>query len=187
MWFGVGQIFEMPPYKDSLGELIADSRLTIHSRPVSPELAGGYFITADGFAAEDATILDHGKLKNLLLSNYGAKKTGKPLGPNRGNSYVVESGEDSYADMLGSVEKGILLCRFSGGRPSPDGDFSGVAKNSYYIENGKVRFPLIETMVSGNIVDVFRNVKGVSKERVDFGSDVIPWVRASGVTVSGAA
>ena len=52
-------------------------------------------------------------------------------------------------DMVADVEKGVLITRFSGGRPSDNGDFSGVAKNSYYIEDGEVKFPLSETMVSG--------------------------------------
>ena len=47
-------------YKDQLNEKIADSRLTIHSHPVSQELAEGYFITDDGFEAKNTTILDKG-------------------------------------------------------------------------------------------------------------------------------
>ena len=50
---------------------------------------------------------------------------------------MVDPGEQSYDDIVKNVDKGILLCRFSGGVPSTSGDFSGVAKNSYYIENGK--------------------------------------------------
>jgi PmbA protein len=172
-------------YKDRLNEKIADTRLTIHSHPVSQELAEGYFITNDGFEAKNMTILDKGVLKHFLLTNYGSKKTGKPIGPNRGDSYIIEPGDQSYEDMIKSVEKGILLCRFSGGMPSASGDFSGVAKNSYYIENGQIQYPLSETMVSGNIADLFQNIKNISKERNDFGSDLVPWIQVSGITISG--
>ena len=172
-------------YKDQLNEKIADSRLTIHSHPVSQDLAEGYFITDDGFEAKNTTILDKGVLKHFLLSIYGSKKTGKPIGPNRGNSYVIEPGDQSYEDMIKSVDKGILLCRFSGGVPNPSGDFSGIAKNSYYIENGQIQYPLSETMISGNIADLFQNIKNISKERNDFGSDLVPWIQVRGITVSG--
>jgi len=172
-------------YKDRLNEKIADTRLTIHSHPVSQELAEGYFITNDGFEAKNMTILDKGVLKHFLLTNYGSKKTGKPIGPNRGDSYIIEPGDQSYEDMIKSVEKGILLCRFSGGMPSASGDFSGVAKNSYYIENGQIQYPLSETMVSGNIADLFQNIKNISKERNDFGSDLVPWIQVTGITISG--
>jgi len=172
-------------YKDQLNEKIADSRLTIHSRPVSQELVEGYFITNDGFEAKNATILDKGVLKHFLLTNYGSKKTGKPIGPNRGKSFVIEPGDQSYEDMIKSVDKGILLCRFSGGVPNASGDFSGVAKNSYYIENGQIQYPMNETMISGNIADLFQNIQNISKERVDFGSDLAPWVHVTGITISG--
>ena len=172
-------------YKDKLHKQIADARLTLHSHPVSQELAGGYFITNDGFEAKNATIVQKGVLQHFLLSNYGSKKTGKPIGPNRGDAYVVEPGEQSYQEMVQSVQKGILLCRFSGGMPNPRGDFSGVAKNSYYIENGQIQYPLIETMVSGNIAEIFQHMKGISQEVVDFGSDRVPWLQVTGVTISG--
>ncbi|MBN2439709.1 MAG: hypothetical protein JXJ04_00125 [Spirochaetales bacterium] len=73
----------------------------------------------------------------------------------------------------------------SGGTPNHKGDFSTVAKNSYYIENGKIQYPVNETMITGNIADVFMNILAVSKERINFGSGIFPWVLAGGITVSG--
>jgi len=64
-------------------------------------------------------------------------------------------------------------------------DFSGVAKNSYYIENGKIRYPLSETMLSGNIAEMLRNIKGVSKERINFGDAIFPWIQFRGLVISG--
>ena len=54
-------------------------------------------------------------------------------------------------------------------------DFSGVAKNSFYVEDGEIRYPLIETMVSGNFQDLLMNVRGVSSESVDFGGGAFPY------------
>ncbi|MGI6082861.1 MAG: TldD/PmbA family protein, partial [Limnochordia bacterium] len=154
-------------YKESLGEAIAGSELTLHSRPVSPEIADGYFVTGDGYAAENSTIIDRGVLKTYLLSLYGAKKTGLERAKNNGGAYVVEPGATPLEEAIRGVDKGVLLVRFSGGSPSANGDFSGVAKNSYYIEDGQIAYPIRETMVSGNFAEAFRNLKVVSKERVD--------------------
>ncbi|MDD9982117.1 MAG: metallopeptidase TldD-related protein, partial [Gammaproteobacteria bacterium] len=63
-------------------------------------------------------------------------------------------------------------------------DFSGVAKNSFYVEDGEIRYPLIETMVSGNFQDLLLNIRGVSSESMDFGSGEFPYLAASGVTIS---
>ena len=86
--------------------------------------------------------------------------------------------------MISNIEKGILLARFSGGYPSSNGDFSGVAKNSYYIENGEIKYPITETMVSGNVTKMFTNIDAVSSDRIDFGGGILPWISFKGITVS---
>ncbi len=188
--FVTGQISDYPiitgtsVYKDRLGDRIASDVLTLHSRPVSDEIVDGYFITGDGYPAKNSTIIDNGVLRTFLLSLYGSRKTGGERAINSGGCYVVDPGDSSYDDLLRSVDKGLLVCRFSGGRPSSNGDFSGVAKNSYLIEDGEVSHPVSETMISGNLVTLLQNITGVSAERVDFGSSILPWLRFSGVTIS---
>lgn len=172
-------------FKDKLDQAIADEKLTLHSRPVSEEIADGYFFTHDGYEAQNSTIIEEGVLKTFLLSLYGSRKTSKPKAVNDGAAYVIESGQISVEDMIGSVHKGLLLCRFSGGHPSENGDFSGVAKNSYYIEDGKIQYPLSETMISGNLREVLKNIRFISRERIDFGSAIFPWIQVSDVTISG--
>lgn len=172
-------------FKDSLGDAIADEKLSIHARPVTDELAGGYFFTGDGFIAENSTIINKGILNSMLLGLYGSRKTGKEKAVNSGSCYVIDPGDTNFEDMVKSVDKGILLCRFSGGEPSSNGDFSGVAKNSYYIENGKIQYPISETMVAGNLKEMFKAIKYISSERVNSGVSITPWVTFSGITISG--
>ena len=64
-------------------------------------------------------------------------------------------------------------------------DLSGVAKNSFLIENGKVTKALSEVMISGNLADMLRDVVAVSRERECSGYWLLPWVRVRGVTISG--
>ncbi len=172
-------------FKDSLGSEIADPQLTLHSRPLSDELAEGYFITGDGFTAENSTIISKGVLNSFILSLYGANKTGRTRAVNRGNAYVVDPGAHTVDEMTGSVERGILLCRFSGGRPSENGDFSGVAKNSYYIENGEIKYPVKEIMISGNLKNLLGNIKRISRERVNFGDTILPWIQVGDTAIFG--
>ncbi|HHT35994.1 MAG: TldD/PmbA family protein [Candidatus Wallacebacter cryptica] len=172
-------------YKDKLGEKVADPRLTIHSRPTSDEIADGYFVTGDGYLAENCTIIDQGVLQTFLLSLYGANKTGLKRGPNSGGCYIIEPGDKTLDEMVSQIDRGILLARFSGGNPSQNGDFSGVAKNSYYIEGGKIQYPISETMISGNLIDMMQNIIDISRERVDYGAGIYPWIGFSGITISG--
>ncbi len=172
-------------FMDSLDREIADQQLTIHSMPLSDKLAGGYFITSDGFAAQNSTIIEKGVLKTFLLSLYGANKTGKSKAVNSGGAYVVDPGDYTLEEMTGSIERGILLCRFSGGNPSENGDFSGVAKNSYYIENGEIKYPVKEIMISGNLSDLLRNIRRISSERVESGDSILPWIQVGKTTIFG--
>ncbi|HHW58453.1 MAG TPA: TldD/PmbA family protein [Clostridia bacterium] len=172
-------------YKNKLEKQIASSLLTVYSHPVSEEIYNGYFVTKDGYEAKNITIIDKGVLKNFLLSLYGSKKTGLKYAYNDGGAFVIEKGETALDDMIKLVKKGILLMRFSGGYPSDSGDFSGVAKNSYLIEDGKIKYPISETMISGNIAEMLMNIQAISKEQINFGWQVLPWISVKGVTISG--
>jgi PmbA protein len=171
-------------FKDKLGESIASDQLTLRSGPLSSEICSGYWVTGDGYKAEDSKILDKGKLNSTLLGLYGSNRTGLPRAVNSGGCYIVDPGSHTYDEMISAVKEGILINRFSGGRPSDRGDFSGVAKNSYYIKDGKIQFPIKETTVSGNMVDLLQSVEAVSSERLNNGGSVYPWVRVSGITAS---
>jgi PmbA protein len=171
-------------YKGKLGEHVASPLLTLHSRPLSEELCGGYWVTGDGYQAANTTVIDQGVLKTYLLGLYGANKTGLPRAVNSGGSYIAEPGDVTFDEMVAGVKEGILITRFSGGRPNDRGDFSGIAKNSYYIKDGKVQFPIKETTVSGNMVDLLNTIDAVSTERLNTGGSLLPWVRVTGVSAS---
>jgi len=171
-------------YKDKLDEQVTSDLLTLRSGPVSDEICSGYWVTGDGYKAHNSTIVDAGKLNSYLLGLYGANKTGYQRAVNSGGCYIVEPGESSYDELISQVEQGVLINRFSGGRPNDRGDFSGIAKNSYYIKYGEIQFPIRETTVSGNMIDLLQSIQSVSSERLDSGSSLLPWIRVSGVTAS---
>ena len=91
----------------------------------------------------------------------------------------------SINEIIAGIDKGIYVMRFSGGQPAPSGEFSGVAKNSFLIENGRITRPLTETMISGNVADMLNNVAGISSEASVDGSSILPYVAFGGVTISG--
>lgn len=172
-------------FKDKMGQQVASKKLTWHSNPRSNELATGYVLTHDGYIADDVTIIENGVLKSFLLTQYGAKKTNEERALNYGNAFIVDHGDQQLDDMIKNVKQGILLTRFSGGRPGPDGGFAGVAKNSFYIEDGKIQYPMTETMISGNLFELLNDIEGISKETVNYGSSILPWIHSKGATISG--
>jgi len=173
-------------WKDSLGKKVSDPKLTIRTAPHHPSVIAGERFTSDGFESCDADLIRNGVLESFALSLYGSLKTGHPrfLNTALGNIEVA-AGDTPLEDMIKNVDRGILLNRFSGASPGPSGDVSGVAKNSFMIENGKVTDALSETMLSFNIVDLLMNVTAISKERCEDGISIIPWCCFDSVTISG--
>ncbi|MCL2412347.1 MAG: metallopeptidase TldD-related protein [Treponema sp.] len=172
-------------WKDSLGTKVADSSLTFSVTPFNPAIIAGERFTADGYESKDMDFIRDGILKSFALSLYGSRKTGKPRALTLSQNIEVAAGNTPLAEMIKGIDKGILLNRFSGASPGISGDVSGVAKNSFLIENGAITGALKETMVSFNILDVLKKID-ISKERSFSGYSILPWCCFEGVTISGA-
>jgi len=172
-------------WKDALETVVADKKLTFRAAPLNPKMVAALPMTADGFLARDVDFIREGALKSFALSLYGANKTKKPRADSHFHNIEVAAGETSLEEMICGVERGILLNRFSGGSPGASGDVSGVAKNSFLIENGKISDALQETMISFNILDALKNITAISRERIANGVTILPWCCFDGITVSG--
>lgn len=173
------------PWIEKLGEKVADASFTLRTIPLDDRIVCGERFTSEGYRSEDETLIDKGILKTFKLSAYGSRKTGYPRSLNSSWNLEVLPGESSLEDILSGIDKGLVLNRFSGGQPGTNGDFSGVAKNSFLIENGKVTDAVSETMVSGNLAELLLQIRGISKERLCDGATVLPWIAFDGVTISG--
>jgi len=173
-------------WKDALGTLVADTKLTMSASPLAAGMVAAERFTGDGFLSRDFDFIQSGVLNSFALNLYGANKTGKPRAANSAHYNIqVAAGDTPLADMIKGIDKGILVNRFSGAQPGPSGDISGVAKNSFLIENGQVTDAISETMLSFNIVDILKNIPAISKERAANGATLLPWCCFDGVTVSG--
>ena len=170
---------------DKVGEQVADEKLTVTLDPFDERIVSGECGTANGFRSEKVTLIDQGILKTHWLSLYGSNKTGRPVVKNTGSDLVVGAGEQTLEELIASVDKGLILGGFSGGQPGTNGEFSGVAKNSFLIEKGKVKSAVTETMVNGNLGEAFSHIRGISKEVLCNGGSVVPYIAVDGITISG--
>ncbi len=171
--------------RDAIGKPVASRLLTLRVDPHSPAFARREFATGDGYRSEPSNVIEAGVLRSFLLSDYGARKTGLPRAPNAARNRIVEPGATPLATLIGQVPQGLLMGRFSGGAPAANGDFSGVAKNSYLIDGGRIGTPVSEVMVSGNLFEMMESISGISAEVVNDGVTSVPWVRVEGITVAG--
>ena len=171
---------------DRLGEKVADEKITLSVNAQDDRLAVESPYTSDGYRAQNVTLIRNGRLESFLLNLFAANKTGRPVTKNSGDGLIMEPGDTPYADMVRSVRRGLIVGGFSGGHPGANGEFSGVAKNSFYVEDGRIKGAVMETMISGNLADVFSRVLAVSKEQYSDGTMSFPYLMTDGITVSGS-
>ena len=181
---GPALMAQTSPYKDRKGEVISSGCLSLLNRPRHAQFPEGADFDGFGVSTEDADVIVDGMLNEFLIDFYFSKKLGLLQTAGRGN-FLVPCGETSVDQLIAETGRGVILSRFAGGRPNDKLDFSGVAKNSFYVEDGEVRFALIETMVAGNFQDLLMNIRDLSRESVNFGGSQYPYLAASGVTISG--
>ena len=172
---------------DRVGEKVASDKVTLRLQAKDDRLVASEPWTDDGYLSEDLTLIEKGVLNRHLLSLYAAKKTGREVAKNTSSAFVMESGETPLAEMIKGIDKGLIVGGFSGGEPGANGEFSGVAKNSFYVENGEIRGAVMETMINGNLQDIFSKVSAVSKELVSDGSSAFPYLKADGIVISGSS
>lgn len=171
-------------WKDKIGKPVAAPCFHLSFRPQSEELAVKSFVT-EGYETRDSELIKNGILQDFVLSRYGAKKTGLTRNPSGGCGCFVDGGDRSLQEMIASVKHGLLVGRFSGGSPAGDGTFSGVAKNSFEIRDGKITNAVSETMISGNLAQMLLDITEISAERINDGTCVLPWVKVKNLVISG--
>lgn len=172
------------PWRDKLGKQVASPSLSVDLIPLDDRIIGGPRYSGEGYLTENCSCITNGVLDRFVISEYAARKSGEKRSPARSGCVEVKAGDTPYEQLIGNIDRGILVCRLSGGAPASNGDFSAVAKNSFLIENGRITKPVTETMLSGNIADMLKNVTAISRETVCDGTCVFPWVAFDGVTVS---
>lgn len=170
---------------NQLEKQVADPRITISLKPGDPRMVCGERYTWDGFCSKDYDIIQNGVLKSFMLSLYVANKSGFAPAKNTSFAVVVEGGATPYAEIIKNIKRGLVVGRFSGGAPGTNGDFSGVAKNSFLIEDGEIKGAVSETMINGNLAELLNNLVDISSETVADGTSVLPYMAFDKVVISG--
>lgn len=173
-------ISQTSTYQNAVGNKIAAPSLSIRNHPQG---AGQTPFDAEGFVVRPVTLIDSGRLICQLPTYYGSRKLGIAHTP-VGDSWSIDAGDVSRVDMQASVRRGALVGRLSMGTPAPNGDFSGVIKNSFLLENGQRTKALSETMITGNVAQMLKDIQDISTEVSDFGGYRLPWLRISGLRFS---
>jgi len=139
---------------------------------------GGLWVPYDdqGTKANETIILDRGILKHYLHSRGTAQRLKqKPTGncravhfgfnpiPRMTNTYFAP-GSLTKEEALELLDTGVYAIQTSGGQVEGDGSFLFKAVRGYWIEKGKIKHPLREVALSGNILSLLSKVEGATKD-----------------------
>ena len=161
-------------FRDRVGQAIAGPLLGVRSRF---DAAGCAPLTADAHVAPALELVRGGVLLSLTPSLYGSRKTGLAHVPVAGQGWEIAAGDPGEASLVEGVRRGAIVGRLSMGTPAANGNFSAVIKNSFAIDGGTPGPALAETMISGNVAQMLRDITGVSRERLDSGALLLPSLR----------
>lgn len=167
------------------GEKVAAEKLTVAMKPWDERIVKHEVHTDDGFRSEDYTIIENGVLKSYMTSLYAANKCKVERAKNSGYDLVIEGGDENFEDMVKGIKRGLIVGAVSCGTPSGNGELSGVAKNSFYVEDGKIKGAVTETMINFNLADMMKNVTALSKETLCDGTMVVPYIKVEHILISG--
>jgi PmbA protein len=153
---------------------------------------------SEGVPQQNTLLVENGLLKAFLYDTYSANKDGAISTGNgvRGglkspprvgiSNFFIENGTSSRAEMIQSINKGVLLTGVMGMHTANpiSGDFS-VGANGFYIDGGKLSFPIKGIAVAGNILELFRSVDAVGNDIRFYGSVGSPSLKIGALDISG--
>jgi PmbA protein len=145
---------------------VASQILTAYDDPLIPSGFGSRLFDDEGLAALKRPLIEGGVLKTYFIDNYyGRKLSMKPTSGSSSN-VVFNKGARSMNEMIGSMEKGVLITGFIGGNCNGStGDFSyGI--EGFFIREGKIIHPVNEMNITGNMNQFWFNL-------AEMGNDII--------------
>jgi PmbA protein len=149
----------------------------------------------EGIASARRAVVENGALKSWLLdlraarqlallsTGHAARGASSPPSPAPTNLYLVP-GSPSADQLVRDIPSGLYVTDLMGfGINGITGDYSRGA-SGFWIENGQLAYPVSEITVSGNLLQMFRELTAASDLEFRYGVDS-PTVRIEGMTVAG--
>jgi len=132
-----------------------------------------------------AWLLDCGTARELGLKTNGraARGTSSVPSPSAGNLHL-EAGPVTPEALIGDIKDGFFVTDLIGmGANLVTGDYSRGA-SGFWIENGKLAYPVSEVTIAGHLGDIFRNLTPANDLVFRYGVNA-PTVHLEGLTVAG--
>lgn len=185
---GMHVLRESSPFVGGLGEQVASPEFSLKDAPLMPGRVGSRPFDDEGTATRDKWLVRNGVLEGFVWDEYHGTigqtgSTGNAVRNAMSGAVVpapmnltVRAGKGDLFDLVSEVDHGYLVWGCQGAHTSNTvtGDFSFVASPGLKIEGGEIVGGVKGAMISGNIIDLLKNVGTIGGDRTDFGSSFIP-------------
>jgi PmbA protein len=182
--------------KDKLGQKVFAAGIRIVDDPHRIRGLRSKPFDGEGVANRRRDLIEDGALTTWLLDSasarqlglqstgHAARGTGGPPTPSPTNLYM-EAGKASPEELMSDIKSGLYVTDLMGmGVNGVTGDYSRGA-SGFWIENGKVSYPVAEITIAGNLKDMFLNLTPANDLVFRYATNA-PTIRVEGMTVAGA-
>jgi TldD protein len=201
-------------FSGRIGERVASPGVTVIDDGTLADRRGSLSIDDEGEPTQRTVLIEDGILRGYLQDSLNARlmKTGR-TGNGRRESYahipmprmtntVMLGGSADPKEIIASVERGLYAVNFGGGEVDiTSGKFVFSASEAWWIENGKLLYPVKGATLIGNGPDALTHVSMIGNDMaLDSGIGVCgkdgqsvpvgvgqPTIRIEGLTVGGTA
>ncbi len=179
-----------------LGEQIAVPELSIIDDGMIRGAVGSRPFDAEGSASRRTVVVENGVLKNYLLNTYTARKLGlrSTANASRGltgapdvsiSNFFIPPGVYTTEEIIASVDNGFYVTEMFGFGYNPvTGDYSRGA-TGWWIEGGKLSYPVEEVTIAGNFRDMLRGIEMIGNDLRFRGRIAAPTIKVNRMMVSG--
>ena len=164
-------------FHEKMGEMIANPVVNAVDDGTMIKERGSINIDDEGLDSQRTQLIKDGKLTSFLVDRIGSQQTGfARTGSGRRESYkyapasrmrntFIEPGNAELDDMIGSMERGIYASHMGGGSVQPGtGEFNFAVTEGYYVENGKILYPIKAATLISTGPKVLKEISMVGKD-----------------------
>ena len=201
-------------FSGMIGKRVAAKGVTVLDDGTISDRRGSLNVDDEGCPSQRNVLIEDGILKGYIQDAMNARLMGvKPTGNGRRESYAhipmprmtntyMLGGDKSPEEIVASMKKGLYATNFGGGQVDiTSGKFVFSASEAYWVENGKIQYPVKGATLVGSGPECLKQVSMIGNDmRLDSGVGVCgkegqsvpvgvgqPTLRIEGLTVGGTA
>jgi len=201
-------------FSGRIGKRVAAKGVTVLDDGTLADRRGSLNIDDEGHASQRNILIEDGILRGYIQDSLNARLMGvKPTGNGRRESYAhvpmprmtntyMLGGDKAPEEIVASIKKGLYATNFGGGQVDiTSGKFVFSASEAFWVENGKILYPVKGATLVGNGPDALTRVTMIGNDMgLDPGVGTCgkegqsvpvgvgqPTLRIDGLTVGGTA